>query len=473
MGGIGYVYVLPQCALCKFRILDGEIVLARIDGNENTNGFLFREGEATILREDKDPGSSSNYLYMLRIVNSRQLPCFHASCFNFHRQVFEADVTSALLASMLYTIAPPFNHHRQKFDRTRRFLASQLRGIELLSGRPSPLARLPHELMVMIATFLVRECAIVSAQESSDGATVADLDVDLSQNVYVQYELIDGVRYVRTLQNRSPIRATGQNEVLWNLLNRKLLDGRVHNEGGTAFYAWDHLGIRAIRIALNSSGEDAAGAQAGDDEIAPGAWWRQITWPAGTTKLRCKSNGGKIRDLEVAEESASAVSWASTTHPSTLTSLITLLRTPSSIRPMPFDDGKVPMTRSYPRSLVPDSPRPSAEGQYWLFSSCVLKDVISLTVCRDISLEHKPVIGILVHYRDGHRACVGQFRFDKTMEHVPVDHEFYIQFERKPDWRYVAQVVTCPPDAEDWIKAKAGGKLEWWFTQYQCIVYCA
>ncbi len=54
------------------------------------------------------------------------------------------------------------------------------------------------------------------------------------------------------------------------------------------------------------------------------------------------------------------------------------------------------------------------------FSSCNTRGITQLTLCRDTARRHRPVIGMLVHY-PAHTACVGQFRYDRVVEVVPVE----------------------------------------------------
>jgi hypothetical protein len=52
-----------------------------------------------------------------------------------------------------------------------------------------------------IAGLLVRECAVITAEEQSLGTNVSDMTVDLTQDVYISYTIVDGVRYVKSIDN--------------------------------------------------------------------------------------------------------------------------------------------------------------------------------------------------------------------------------------------------------------------------------
>lgn len=115
-----------------------------------------------------------------------------------------------------------------------------------------------------------------------------------------------------------------------------------------------------------------------------------------------------------------------------------------------------------------------------------MRGVVVITLCRDISLPHKPILGMLLEYDNGHRDCLGQFRYDKSLEDVRVDQttELYIGSQRtvyagsKKVVRsslYIADLSTSPPTGQgetSWIKASLDGTLEWWATERHSLVRC-
>ncbi|KAH8895320.1 hypothetical protein GQ53DRAFT_838981 [Thozetella sp. PMI_491] len=612
-----------RCQLCRFRIEGGDIALVRRTGDEGT-------GEVPFLPENMAQWDHLAIYMHRRRERGLQVPCFHADCFNFSRRVFKADLTMDFVASMRYAFRASPNEDQRRIDRTRRFLASRLRDLDIKSAPADPpllLRSLPGELLLLVATFLVRECAVVTARESRD--PLADCDVDLFKNVYVQYELIDGVRYIRSLRNSdSTGGAGGQSDRLWSLQNRKLLDEKMQSDVvRTISFAWDHIGIRAIRFASRpdeTNAKDKSTAVPADviyhscDDVETagaagsytGPWWEHISRPSGIAQLRVKSDGTKIRGLEAAEVNTSNASWASITHPREIISLSTLrprtgtrpirmryfdcnapdtegysvatngyiinaiythrqrkngipyrdtprindlwiympvdqneylteicvqrahygsgvdvrnmmfvtnlgrctlfgtpalhlphrlqtVHTPprrqtrifynvpddiskAMVRYIAFHDPMPPTARPYPPSLVPVTPCPSTEVyEPWLFSRCTLKGVAGITLCKDLSLSHEPIIGMQLQYIDGARACVGQFRFDQALEKIAVDQKFYIRIQKTRDtWKsgYVSQVSAYPPsnnvEKESWIAMDPNGNLEWWFSRRSCLVRC-
>lgn len=61
--------------------------------------------------------------------------------------------------------------------------------------------RLPAELCRIIAHSLVRECAVITAQELAGENGAGDSVVNLSHDVYVRYDMIYGIRYIGSLRN--------------------------------------------------------------------------------------------------------------------------------------------------------------------------------------------------------------------------------------------------------------------------------
>ncbi|KAM6512343.1 hypothetical protein FSOLCH5_010058 [Fusarium solani] len=122
----------------------------------------------------------------------------------------------------------------------------------------------------------------------------------------------------------------------------------------------------------------------------------------------------------------------------------------------------------------------------WFASRCSLEGVKEVTLCRDVSLSHRPVIGMLVQYTDGHRECLGQFRFDRALKTIQADQSggLHISLQimedlvmEDEDSTYVADVYGFPlgdpsicPENESWVEASWSGTLEWKFRWAECTV---
>lgn len=105
-----------------------------------------------------------------------------------------------------------------------------------------------------------------------------------------------------------------------------------------------------------------------------------------------------------------------------------------------------------------------------------MEGVVHVTLCREVSLAHKPMLGMLLEYENGHRDCLGQFRYDKLLQKVRVDQttKLYIGSRRTTrSFLYVADVLTFPPTGRDeslWIEVSWHGTLEWWSSLRHSIL---
>lgn len=130
----------------------------------------------------------------------------------------------------------------------------------------------------MIAKLLVRECAVVTAQEQAlpDGLP-SEFLVDLSRNIYAQSRDFDGVYYIESLRN-SKSEEAAENEVL---LLRPQEAGAIH----AVLIAEDHVGVRAVHFASSS--------RVPQTSLGPGVWWKSISRRGGIAKIRATTDVSK------------------------------------------------------------------------------------------------------------------------------------------------------------------------------------
>ncbi len=180
------------------------------------------------------------------------VPCLHTSCFRFGRHI-SGDSLPSLPPVTLYRFPAPSGDEERRRSRTHTFLAAKLRASGWFS-----LHLLPGEVLLAIAGLLVRECAVVTAQ-AQDDAVILEYSVDLSREIYAQYRLVDGVRYLRSLRNH---RAPDDEEA------EKIFDARkdVHK----ILIAEDHRGIRLIRFLSSDAQIPASGPM-------EGVFWRDLS----------------------------------------------------------------------------------------------------------------------------------------------------------------------------------------------------
>lgn len=148
------------------------------------------------------------------------------------------------------------------------------------------------------------------------------------------------------------------------------------------------------------------------------------------------------------------------------------------LRYLAFDESHTPVLRPYPRLLMPSISFPGTQSnEPWLFSCCSMKGVAEVTVCQDVSLGHRPIIGMQLQYIGGHRACVGQFRFDKDLRKIRIEGAgaLYIGSRKtEQGFLYVAKFTVALP-ADDggelvWTDFHWDGNLEWWFSSRHCKI---
>jgi len=105
-----------------------------------------------------------------------------------------------------------------------------------------------------------------------------------------------------------------------------------------------------------------------------------------------------------------------------------------------------------------------------------MEGIVDMILCRDTAFDHRPITGIPLQYENGRRECLGQFRFDKTLEKVPVQHvrDLYIGSLRTTNSHLcIADVATSPLHDYGglfWMQVSRHGTLEWWSSFHHSIV---
>ncbi|KAH7169755.1 uncharacterized protein B0J16DRAFT_276889 [Fusarium flagelliforme] len=148
-----------------------------------------------------------------------------------------------------------------------------------------------------------------------------------------------------------------------------------------------------------------------------------------------------------------------------------------SIKYMAFDEIQRPLHRPFPSSLMPRSPYFFTQSnEPWVVSYSNMEGIEEVTLCRDVLVSHKPIIGMLLQYADGHRDCLGQFRFDKALESIRVDQSMNLHIGSRrttKSFLYVADILTSPPSGRGelfWVEASWDGVLEWWSSPRHSVL---
>ncbi|KAF8854774.1 hypothetical protein BDZ45DRAFT_758324 [Acephala macrosclerotiorum] len=163
----------------------------------------------------------------------------------------------------------------------------------------------------MIAGFLVRECAIITAQELANQNSSTNSVLDFSQDVYIRYIVIDGIRYIKSLRNAfRPTVEPGE---------ELLLNAQIARNIRNVYIGEDHLGIRHIQI--SSSGN------------------KQFFEPCGISNISTRTDGLKVRDFFISKEQSTTsyayIYWPIPAPTATIIDLAGLQRpqnAPSSLR---------------------------------------------------------------------------------------------------------------------------------------------
>ncbi|KAG5761421.1 hypothetical protein H9Q69_005518 [Fusarium xylarioides] len=235
------------------------------------------------------------------MMQGRRVPFFHHECFCFRLY----DISDALVAAGEWSFEPPASENSLRSHRIRNLLAPKLRDQLQI--------RLPPETLINIAGHLVRECAAITAEEQSLGTAVSDTAVDITQDIYANYTAVDGVRYVKTLCNTASNFGDQDHPTL------------LSKEGKSVDKIWiaeDHRGIRSVIFC----GPDSP--LIGPTPITK-SWWRVLTLSNGTKEIAIKSDGIKLRDIVISDEtvpnaSSNNVSWADPSHPDNVIDIMTL-----------------------------------------------------------------------------------------------------------------------------------------------------
>ncbi|RSL81048.1 hypothetical protein BHE90_016423 [Fusarium euwallaceae] len=148
------------------------------------------------------------------------------------------------------------------------------------------------------------------------------------------------------------------------------------------------------------------------------------------------------------------------------------------------------------RALISQSPKPSQqprrphfptplstppitrnlEGFFW--SSARAGGIANVVPCYGQNDEQSQVLGLLISYLDGMKACVGQVRLDHLGPPFTPDpsQSLYLGFKlTEPGCPYVAEIrpSAVPLDSTliSWFEVEWSGTLEWWFSFRQCQVW--
>lgn len=236
------------------------ILLLAVRDNHVSVAFPFRRHDT--FADEEEEITFHMCCESLCTKRDHQVLCFHDEC--DESKLFMT--TPKLFAATEYSFSPPIREELQRRVRIQHTLATKL--------NICTLSQLPQELCYMVAGYLVRQCATLTAQELALDVCATDSLVDLSRDVYAQCVRIEGVLYVQSLYNTtsSEVRR-GEVRVF------KAHQGRVVR---SIHIRYDYLGIRGIWFTLPNN----------DLSHFPvcGVWWTELSREGGILQVATKTD---------------------------------------------------------------------------------------------------------------------------------------------------------------------------------------
>ena len=146
-----------------------------------------------------------------------------------------------------------------------------------------------------------------------------------------------------------------------------------------------------------------------------------------------------------------------------------------------FSVAKTRRVRSLQRTVPATSPVIlSRNGESWHYTFCSLDRAVEVTTCTRIGFSPpRAIVGMLIRYADGGRACVGQYRMDWPLEvHTATESSTLrigLSHGKKKKYPHVLRVTTQELTETEatlrWMELPMRGKLEWWFSLRKAKIY--
>ncbi|XP_044717283.1 uncharacterized protein HRG_08791 [Hirsutella rhossiliensis] len=490
----------PRCGLCQFQFEDNDLVVAVLDDDRTSTPFCFRRNHTY---EDKSAKIALHMCCQSRCIRSkRQVPCLHSGC----RSITLIPISSNYLAATKYDFNPPIQFEFRRRNRIKWAVTKRL--------KQDFLPQMPQELCQMIAGYIIREIAAIALQERAKDVQPAISTIDLARDVYATYIDIEGILYLQSLRN-TPLQDNGSSQCIYDAQQARAIR--------TIYIEYDHLGIRGIYF-------DVPNSETPSSRDCCGVWWTEVARESGLLRITTKSDGMKLRRLVDSTDSMAAsfprlpghglmfrtnqdrkvLFGPYIVHPKFRNQYHLIYSTTNSPSRIyfnewdPFEDEKcvkyigiesdaaetdraTNQRLETSESMCPPPLTTTSQPPYtqynepWHYTNCMLENVVEIACCVDGTVSHKPVIGMMVHYGDGHRACIGQYRLDWVLDKSPADPSMSLRIglaKTRKNFPYVARITLGNPaapasDSLSWMDVPWHGKLEWWFSQRQCrLCHC-
>ncbi|KAI1448578.1 hypothetical protein F5Y02DRAFT_414582 [Annulohypoxylon stygium] len=205
--------------------------------------------------------------------------CFHLDCWAFIYTKFGmVELPIPFFHSTHFSYFSPAWRKLEE-DRTHYFRSLLA---ENLKKEKWPMA-LPNEVWQMIAGYLVREAAIITEGEKCSSPLMPNTIVDLHYDVYAEYTMFEGKRYLKAIGNCSKENAHGR-----PLIHR----GQDFENVREVYSLDDHRGIRDIIFITDKE------RQLSNASLVPsGTWLMKISGPLGVWKISVGCDGFKARSI--------------------------------------------------------------------------------------------------------------------------------------------------------------------------------
>jgi hypothetical protein len=151
---------------------------------------------------------------------------------------------------------------------------------------------------------------------------------------------------------------------------------------------------------------------------------------------------------------------------------------PSAMSDLMFDSEapRQPRVLNAPEPVSRHPDLHSCEDFHW--SQASVENVVAVSPCCRITKGAPEFIGLLLHYSDGKRACVGQVRLDCLGPLLAIESSprlylgFKINDENRP---YIARVEISAANLDVtvamWFEVSWNGTIEWWYSYRQCQIW--
>ncbi|RAL10228.1 uncharacterized protein BO97DRAFT_394748 [Aspergillus homomorphus CBS 101889] len=110
----------------------------------------------------------------------------------------------------------------------------------------------------------------------------------------------------------------------------------------------------------------------------------------------------------------------------------------------------------------------------WYMTRAFLNGLVRVEISRDLSQPHAPIVGMLLHYTDGHLEAIGQVRWEYASGEeisVPLYVEEGKDTREHSDYTYIKNIrggesdPEQPPATGEW-RLPTSGTIFWWSSRY-------